>query len=77
MEAMEILGLLATVGVPIIGGLAWLFKLDGKAGVLEAQLKAESEMRKILEQRINGFEGRIWEKLDSIEKLIHSKADRE
>lgn len=76
MEAMEILGLIATIGVPLTGGLAWLFKLEGKAGVLDAQLKAESEMRKILEQRMNGFEGRIWEKLDNIEKLIHSKADK-
>lgn len=77
MELLEIIGLVFTAGTAIAGAFGWLFRLESRAGVLAERIDSEREMRKLLEQRINGFEGRIWEKLDSIEKLLHQKADRE
>ena len=55
--------------VPIIGAIVWLVRLEGRINTAE-------KLRESLEQRIEGFEGRIWLKLDAIEKLLHNKADR-
>lgn len=55
--------------VPIIGAIVWLVRLEGRINTSE-------KLRESLEQRLGGFEGRIWDKLDAIEKLLHNKADR-
>lgn len=55
--------------VPIILAIVWLVRLEGRVNTAD-------ELRKGLEQRLNGFEGRIWDKLETIESLLHKKADR-
>lgn len=55
--------------VPIVLGIVWLVRLEGRVNTAE-------KLRESLEQRLGGFESRIWDKLDIIEKLLHSKADR-
>lgn len=73
--------------VPAIAAIVWLVRLEGRQNTAEKmreslesrlleQLSAERKMREAVEARLNGFEGRIWDKLDSIEKLLHTKADR-
>lgn len=77
MGILEILGAVTAIVTAAAAGFAWLFRLETQAKVLAERIDAEREMRKVVEQRINGFEARIWEKLDNIEQLLHKKADRE
>lgn len=73
--------------IPAILAVVWLVRLEGNQKTadrmresLEARfsenLSAERKMREAVEQRLNGFEARIWEKLDNIESLLHKKVDR-
>ena len=58
------------------GGLAWLFKLHGDTRVLKERLNGEVELRKALEARVNGFEQRIYEQLETIIAKLDRKADK-
>lgn len=71
-----ILSVLVTLSLSGIGGLAWLFKLQGDVRVLRERLNSEVELRKAMESRVNGFEQRIYEKLDEIIAQLGRKADR-
>ncbi len=73
--------------VPAILAIVWLIRLEGNQRTADKmreametrfneRLDSERRMRETVEQRINGFEARIWEKLDNIESLLHKKADR-
>lgn len=70
MDAIDLAMAFFGVGSGLIGAVAWLVRLEGK-------INTEAALRAALEARLNGFEARIWEKLDNIEKLLHQKADRE
>ena len=70
MDALDLAIALFGVGSTLVGALGWLFKLEGN-------LRLERELRQSLERRIDGFEARIWDKLETIEQLLHKKADRE
>lgn len=71
-----ILSVLVTLSLSGIGGLAWLFKLHGDVRVLRERVNSEVEMRKAIQSRIEGFEQRIWDKLDEISTQLARKADR-
>jgi len=55
--------------VPAILAIVWLIRLEGRINLQE-------KLREELKERINGFEQRIWDKLDVIEALIHKKVDK-
>lgn len=76
MDYSSLLGTLVTLGLAGIGGLAWLFKLHGNHGILRERVNGEIELRKALEARVNGFEQRVYEKLDEIIDKLGRKADR-
>ena len=67
---IEILGLVASVAVPVLGGLVWLIRLEGK-------LNTERALREALEHRLSGFEQRIYSALERIENKLDSKMDKE
>ena len=77
MDPGSLLNAIITLGLAGIGGLAWLFKLHGDQRVQRERLNGEVELRKAIESRLNGFEQRIYEKLDQIFSLINTKADKQ
>ena len=56
--------------------LGWLFKLHGEVNVLKERLTGEIDLRKAFEQRTQGFEQRIYDKLDEISEKLDRKADK-
>lgn len=76
MDYASLLGTLVTIVLAGIGGLAWLFKLHGDQRVARERLSSVVELHKALEARVNGFEQRIYEKLDEIIDRLSRKADR-
>lgn len=64
------------LGGGAIGALGWLFKLHGDVRVLKADLAGEIELRKALGAQVNGFEERIFARLDRIESKLDAKADK-
>ena len=57
-----------------VGGLAWLFKLHGDVRVLKSDLQGAIELRKALENRVNGMEDRIFEELQAIRQTLNMMA---
>jgi hypothetical protein len=76
MDYASLLGTLVSLVLAGVGGLAWLFKLHGNHAVLREKVNGEVELRKALEARVNGFEQRVYEKLDEIIDKLSRKADR-
>lgn len=76
MDYGSILSAVVTLALAGVGGLGWLFKLHGDQRVLREKLSGEIDLRKALEGRFNGFEQRIYEKLDEIIERVSRKADR-
>jgi hypothetical protein len=76
MDAGSLLSAIVTLTLAGIGGLGWLFKLHGDQRVTRERLSGEVELRKALEARINGFEQRIYDKLEQLFELISRKADK-
>ena len=76
MDFGSLAGAVVTLFLAAIGGLAWLFKLHGDMRVLKAKLEGEIELRKALESRVNGFEQRIYEQLETIISKLDRKADK-
>lgn len=64
------------LGGGAIGALGWLFKRHGDVRVLKADLAGEIELRKALGAQVNGFEERIFARLDRIESKLDAKADK-
>lgn len=67
---LEIVGLIAGLAVPALGGVVWLVRLEGRMNVLDAKQQGT-------EKRIDGLEQRIFAQLDRIENLLQNKADKE
>jgi hypothetical protein len=76
MDAGSILSAVITLALAGIGGLGWLFKLHGDQRVLREKLYGEIELRKAMGDRLNGFESRVYEKLEEIIDKLSRKADR-
>lgn len=76
MDPGSVLSAITTLALAGIGGLAWLFKLHGDVRVLREKLSGEIELRRALEQRVNGFEQRIYEQLETIIEKLDRKADK-
>lgn len=66
---IDILSLAAAVVVPLVGGIVWLVRLEGRINVGDAKQAA-------IEKRVDGLEERIFAQLDRIENLLQSKADK-
>ena len=73
-------GSLANIVLTLAGGavfaLAWLFKLHGDVRVLKTELSGEIQLRQGLQDRIDGFEQRIYAVLERIETKLDAKADK-
>lgn len=67
---LEIIGLVLSAAVPLLGGIVWLVRLEGRINVLDAKQQGT-------EKRIDGLEQRIFAQLDRIENLLQNKADKE
>lgn len=67
---IEILGIAASVLVPMVGGVVWLVRLEGRINVQDAKQNA-------IEKRVDGLEERIFSQLDRIESLLQGKADKQ
>lgn len=76
MDFESILSAVVTLALAGIGGLAWLFRLQGNHGVLRERVNGEIELRKALETRLNGFEQRIYQMLTEISNKLDNKADK-
>ena len=59
-----------------VGALAWLFKLHGDVRVLKSDLAGEIKLREALVAQVNGFEERIFARLDRIESKLDAKQDK-
>jgi len=78
IDAGSILSALVTLSLAGVGGLAWIFKLQGDLRVLKQQLEGEIELRKALQNQLNGLEQSIVRKLERIEdKLDGHKSNRD
>jgi hypothetical protein len=76
MDFGSIISALVTLALAGIGGLGWLFKLHGDTRVLKERLNGVVVLRKALEARVNGFEQRIYEQLETIIAKLDRKADK-
>lgn len=63
------LATLVTVAGSAISVVVWLVRLEGR-------INTQDELRKALEGRISGFEERVYDVLERIERKIDGKADR-
>lgn len=54
---------------PLVGGLVWLIRLEGK-------VNTEKALRESLSDRITSFEQRIYASLERIENKLDDKADK-
>lgn len=66
----EILGTVIAGAVPLIGGIVWLVRLEGR-------INTEQELRKALADRLGSFEVRIYAALERIENKLDDKVDRQ
>jgi len=64
------IGVGASVIVPLLGFIVWLVRLEGRLNVQDAKQQGT-------EKRIDGLEQRIFAQLDRIENLLQNKADKE
>ena len=67
---VELIGVGLTAFVPLLGGIVWLVRLEGRMNVQDAKQQGA-------EKRIDGLEQRIFAQLDRIETLLQNKADKE
>lgn len=67
---VELIGIGLTAIVPLLGGVVWLVRLEGRLNVQDAKQQGT-------EKRIDGLEQRIFAQLDRIENLLQNKADKE
>lgn len=66
---MDFLEIGAAIGVPLVSGVVWLVRLEGR-------VNTERELRNALEARLGGFESRISAQLERILEKLDSKADK-
>lgn len=66
---IEVLGVVVSAGVPLVGGLIWLVRLEGR-------LNTEAALRTSLAEKVNGLEQQILVKLDKIDAKLDQKADK-
>lgn len=66
---LEILGIGLSAVVPLLGGLVWLVRLEGRINVGAARQDAT-------DKRVDGLEDRILSQLDRIESKLDGKADK-
>lgn len=66
---IEIIGVVIGAAVPLLGGLVWLIRLEGR-------INTEVALREALAQRMGGFEERIYATLERIESKLDGKADK-
>lgn len=66
---IEIIGLAVGIIVPLLGGIVWLVRLEGRQNVSDAKLQS-------MEKRVDGLEERIFASLDRIEAKLENKLNR-
>ena len=77
MDFGTLANLMVTLALAGIGGVIWLIRLEGKLNVESEKRQALSDRMLGQETRMNGFEERIYSKLDRIEAMLREKADKE
>ncbi len=70
MDAVYIIGAIVGAFTPLLAGLVWLIRLEGR-------INTETALREALRQRLDGFESRIYEALERIENKLDRKVDKE
>jgi hypothetical protein len=76
MDYGSLANLVFTLAGGAVAALAWLFKMHGDVRVLRATVEGEVKLREALQQRVDGFEQRVFDKLDEILDKLSRKADR-
>lgn len=76
MDLGSLLNLVLTIALAGIGGIVWLIRLEGKMNVESEKRSSLHDRMLAQEARVNGFEERVYAKLDTIEELLRSKADK-
>lgn len=76
MDYGTLASIVMTLAGGAVGALAWLFKLHGDVRVLKTELSGEIQLRQGLQDRIDGFEQRIYAVLERIETKLDAKADK-
>lgn len=66
---LDLIGVVVAVGVPVVGFITWLVRLEGRHNVLDAKHVG-------LERRVDSLEQRILDQLDRIEQKLDRKADK-
>ena len=66
---IELIGVIVAAGIPLLGGLVWLIRLEGR-------INTEVALREALAARMGGFEERIYATLERIESKLDGKADK-
>jgi hypothetical protein len=77
MDFGTLANLIVTLALSGVGGVIWLIRLEGKLNVEAEKRQALSDRMLGQETRMNGFEERIYAKLDRIEAMLREKADKE
>ena len=73
MDFGTLIGAAMAVIVPLIGGVVWLVRLEGRINT-ERELRENQNANTV--DRINGFEQRIYEVLKDIQNSLRDKADK-
>lgn len=76
MDLANLANIVLTLAGGAVFALAWLFKLQGDVRVLKSELSGEIQLRQGLQDRIDGFESRIYAVLERIETKLDAKADK-
>lgn len=76
MDTASLLNIVITLCFGAAGALGWLFKMHGDVRVLREKVEGEAALRQSLQSRVEGFEQRVFDKLDEIIEKLSRKADR-
>jgi hypothetical protein len=76
MDAVNFVNALWPIVVALVGGLAWLFKLQGDVRVLRERVTGQGKLHDELREFVHGSQSEIREKLDYIIEQLGRKADR-
>lgn len=73
MDFGTMIGAAMSVIVPVVGGVVWLVRLEGRINT-ERELRENQHTNTV--ERINSFEQRIYEVLKDIQNTLRDKADK-
>lgn len=70
---LEIIGTAAAVGVPVVGFIVWLVRLEGRQNVSDAKHEAMEKRLDTVERNIDQRLGQIEDKIDRLLDRILTK----